>query len=354
MTTDQLSIDASPEAAHAEALLELERRLAEAEGAARAITFASGADAADAVFAEIAAGQEVVASTHASPILRAALARLASRGVRVVWVETHDPVAIAGALTISTRAVLVGVPSGPSLEIADLRALAAITRLASAKLIVDASPWTAATIKPLELGADASLITDPAALIGATDARFATVALRDTKWAGRIARWRDERAAPDDAEVARAALGLDTLTLRTQRRELAALLLARRLSESPHIRSVWFPGLDTFPQRSLVRSISAGLGPVLAVDVRGGAARVDAVLERLQLWSKRQEREGSLTGGNRSLTWIDEGSGRLILSPGLDDPARLIDELLWALRTTAELAQVRARTAVAEESSEAA
>lgn len=335
--------------ARGDALTEFELRLAALERGAAAVAFASGSDAADAVLRE--AGAEVVAAADIGPVARAALVRFAARGGRVVWVDGTDPVSVAGAITTSTGLVWVGAPIGASLAVPDIRALAAITRLAGARLVVDASPWTASIIRPLELGADASIVTEPATLVGAIDAAIGVVTVRDGRWSTKLA---TDRKAPPKAEILRAALGLDTLALRLQRRELAALLVARRLAESPHARRVWFAGLESFPQRAVVKAQAHGVGPVLAAEIRGGPARVEAALRRLRVWSPIDTQSRGLAGGNRSQAWIDAASGRVVLSAGLEDPRDLIDELEWALRVTAELAEIRVRPAAAEEASEAA
>lgn len=311
----------------------LEARLAVLEDARWSLSFSSAEAAADAVADLVPAGASIVAASTLTPPAEAALARASARGVEVIRVNTRDPIDVAGALRTSTKLLWLASPVGPRLELTDIRAVTTIARLAGVRTVVDNSVWTAANQRPLDLGADLVLYTQTGALLGAAELDLGAIAGRSAELRLALSVARGERS-PTRADAGRALLGIETLALRAQKQELNALLVARRLNDNPHIKRVVSPALDSFAQRSIVRRQSTGIGPVLAIEVRGGTARIRAFLSALRLWSN-----AVALGGNRSAIVPEPGSPAwFTLSAGLEDGRELIADLERALRESAEQA----------------
>jgi cystathionine beta-lyase/cystathionine gamma-synthase len=79
---------------------------------------------------------------------------------------------------------------------------------------------------------------------------------------------------------------LKTFSLRVQRQNENALILAHALEQMPGIRGVLYPGLPSHPQHALARhqmveTGGAGYGGVVTVEVKGGARGASRVCDRL-------------------------------------------------------------------------
>jgi cystathionine gamma-synthase len=136
--------------------LALEETLAAADGGARGFAFASGLAALDTLLRLFAPGDRIVVTED----LYGGTFRLFERvfrplGIDARYVDTADTAAVGRALDDPrVRAVFVETPTNPLLKIADLRALAALTRARGALLIVDNTFLTPCLQRPLDLGAD--------------------------------------------------------------------------------------------------------------------------------------------------------------------------------------------------------
>ncbi|HEV3473740.1 MAG TPA: PLP-dependent transferase, partial [Actinomycetota bacterium] len=123
-----------------------------------------------------------------------------------------------------------------------------------------------------------------------------------------------------------------------------ALEVARALEEHPEIETVFYPALDSSPDKELTDRILGGRGGgTLAFEVRGGKERASRFQDRLRLI-----KAAASLGGTHSLlvhaasvthTQLDDAAlfaagispGFCRLSVGLEDAADLIDDLTQAL-----------------------
>jgi cystathionine beta-lyase/cystathionine gamma-synthase len=247
----------------------LEENLAAAEGAGIAVTFASGmAAVAAAVLATVRTGDEIVAHrtlygcTHS--LLTAWMPRL---GVRTRFLDLRRPARLAGAVGPRTRLVYVETPVNPTLELLDLRALAAEVRAANrgrrgdrrVLLVVDNTFATPLGQRPLSLGADlvvASLTkhlsgfgTDLGGMVAGGKAWERPLFLARKDFGGVLA---SKNAWPV------LVYGLPTLAVRLRAQEERAARVAAFLEAHPKVARVSWPGLASFPQRALAERQMTG------------------------------------------------------------------------------------------------
>lgn len=137
--------------------------------------------------------------------------------------------------------------------------------------------------------------------------------------------------------------GVKTLSLRMARHSENALIVARFLERHPRIKSVIYPGLESFQQFALAsRQQSAG-GGLVAFEVKGGvkagirlmnAVRLCALAENLGSAETLITHPASMTHADvpqpqREAAGITDGLVRL--SVGLEDPRDLVADLERAL-----------------------
>ena len=115
-----------------------------------------------------------------------------------------------------------------------------------------------------------------------------------------------------DPELAwRIERSLKTLPLRVQAANANALALATRLAAHAAVAQVFYPGLPAHPGHDVAaRQMTLGFGPVLAFDVRGGAAAAEAVVNALKL-----VRHAPSLGGVESLASLPAFTSQIQLGP---------------------------------------
>jgi len=170
------------------------------------------------------------------------------------------------------------------LRLADLEAVAPHLAERGIELIVDSSLASPAVMRPLEHGATVVMHSLTKFISGHGDVTGGMVL-------GRKATMDRVRAAmirsgtnlgPFDAWLA--TRGVRTLSVRVERQSANALALARFLETRPAVKRVYYPGLDSHPQRTLAKRLMPGAaGAILSVDLKGGALAVERFMQRSRL-----------------------------------------------------------------------
>ncbi|WP_294537180.1 PLP-dependent transferase, partial [uncultured Rhodoblastus sp.] len=77
--------------------------------------------------------------------------------------------------------------------------------------------------------------------------------------------------------------GLKTLSLRMDRHCQTALRLAQEIEGHPAIERVFYPGLDTHPQKSLASRQMKAFGGMIGIELKGGLPAGKAFMDALDL-----------------------------------------------------------------------
>jgi cystathionine gamma-synthase len=278
-----------------------ERLLAELEGGATALLFASGNAAASAVFCALLPGDHVVAPRIMYWGLRAWLAEFAiAWGIQVTHVDTTDPDAVRAALRPGrTRLVWTETPANPTWEITDIVATADVAHAADALLAVDSTVATPVHTRPLALGADLVVHAATKFLNGHGDVLAgAVVTADDGPFTQRIRAWRrGAGAVPGSVEAWLLLRGMRTLHPRVRPASATALAVAERFADDPRVLTVLYPGLPSHPGHEIARrQMADGFSAMLSLRVRGGVEAAAATVRRLQLIKR-----ATSLGGTESL-----------------------------------------------------
>jgi methionine-gamma-lyase len=246
--------------------------MASLEGTEAAFSFASGMAAMHTVFTTLAAtGDRIVASNELYGGAYSIFTKVMPRyGVAVDLVDPHDLDAVAAALP-GAALFYVETIANPNVSVADLEALGALCRAQGVPAAVDntfASPYLA---NPARWGFDYVLHSATKFIGGHHDliggvvcaSAEATRGLRDTVI--------DTGATMAPFEAWLCMRGLVTLALRMERHCESASRLAMFLETHPRVERVWYPALDSHPNRAIAeRLLPRGCGGMLAIEVAGG------------------------------------------------------------------------------------
>jgi O-acetylhomoserine/O-acetylserine sulfhydrylase-like pyridoxal-dependent enzyme len=355
-----------------------ERRIADLEGGAAAIASASGQSALLMILTALCrAGDEVLAAKQVFGGTVGLLKRFEKHfGVRVRWIDPHDPASIASAATDRCRAILVEAVVNPTGDVVDIPALAAVAHALRLPLVIDATLATPALLRPIEHGAD--IVWHSASKFMSGNGTAIGGVIVDS---GRT-HWINERYAAivepfedyDGVEVIRKypgwpfaaacrligmrelgpclspttafllIAGCETLPLRMQRHSANALALAAFLKDHPAVAAVSHPGLPGHPRHNLAaRLLPDGMGSVHALTLKGGLDAARRATSRLRLFSllvnvgearslvahPATTTHRNVDAATRAGLRIDGGTLRL--SVGLEDPTDLIADWEQAL-----------------------
>jgi cystathionine beta-lyase/cystathionine gamma-synthase len=267
-----------------------EAAISQLEGADGAVAFASGMAALHAALLTVitdpgdllVASQDCYGGTHGL-----VTGPLATLGLRSVFVDLTDEVAIQTALAKRPRVLLLETITNPLLRILDLAELAERAHAVDALVIVDNTFSTPYLCRPLALGADLVVHSATKYLSGHGDVTAGVVATRGELLdpLRRVARLVGGVLSANDAWLA--LRGLKTLALRMGRQSHNALDLARWLEEQPRVARVHYPGLPSHPQHVLAgRILRDGYGAVVSFDLApADRAVATTFIDRLRVFT---------------------------------------------------------------------
>ena len=283
---------------------------------ARALTFASGMAAIAALIdACTQTGDTVVVPDDGYYGVKA----LDLHGRTVRPVRTAD---VAGACE-GAALVLLETPSNPLLQTADIAAVAEAAHAAGARLAVDNTLATPLLQRPLDLGADLTVMAGTKALSGHSDVLLGVVATRSAELFDRVLTVRSRAGAiPGPFEAWLAHRSLATLGIRVDRMVANAAALADALRARDDVARVWHPGRVA--------------GPLVTFDL-GTQERASAFLAACALVAEATSFGGVHSTAERRARWgtDDVGPGVIRLSAGIEDTQDLVADVLAALDASA-------------------
>lgn len=248
----------------------LEEILNELDHGAGAVALTSGMAAVSTALALFDSGSHIICSHDCYGGTERLLTFLQSQGkIDVSFVDLRDLAAVRAAIQPNTWAIWVESPSNPLLRIADIPALAALTRAHEMKLIVDntfLSPWLQ---QPLALGADLAVYSTTKFINGHSDVIGGSIVARTPELYEQVqylANCHGTAAQPFDSWLT--LRGVKTLPLRLQAHEQNAMAVAQFLNGHPAVETTYYPGLPTHEGHELAARQQKGFGGIVSFAVR--------------------------------------------------------------------------------------
>jgi cystathionine gamma-lyase len=279
----------------------LERCLAELEGGARALAFASGMAATATALELLDAGSHVIAphDGYGGTFRILSEVRPRSAALQVSFVDCCDLAAVEKAIRPETKMLWLETPTNPLLRIQDLAGAAALARRHGIVTVVDNTFATPLLQRPLELGCDIVMHSATKYLGGHSDVLGGFLVAGTAELGKRLHALRSMAggvASPFDSYLI--LRGIKTLALRMQRHCANAQAVAEYLEQHPRVRRVFYPGLPGHPQHALAKRQMQGFGGMLSFEIEGGAGAARAFLNKLEIFTLAESLGGveSLAG----------------------------------------------------------
>jgi cystathionine gamma-synthase len=320
----------------------LEACLASLEGASRALAFASGLAAEDAVLRSLPEGTHVVIPDDAY----GGTFRLVDRVSRLAYTPCDmSREGLDAAWRDDTRLVWVETPTNPLLSIVDVAAVAAFAHSRGALVAVDNTFATPYLQQPLRLGADVVVHSATKYLGGHSDVVGGAVAVADTELGERLAFLQNAAGAvPGPFDCYLVLRGLKTLAVRMDRHCANASAIAAFLAGHPAVSSVRYPGLATHPGHDVARRQMKGFGGMVSFTLAGGEQAALTVARSTSLFTLAEslgavesliEHPARMTHASVAGSALAVDPALLRLSVGIESEADLVDDLASALSAVA-------------------
>jgi O-succinylhomoserine (thiol)-lyase len=326
----------------------LERAMAELEGGADGIAYASGLAAVDAITDLLEPGDHLVAADNLYGGTYRLFSTITKRhGIEVSFVDAADTNAFRKTCSERTKILFVETPTNPMMQLADLAAVAEVARKCGALMVVDNTFLTPVLQRPIELGADLVVHSTTKYLNGHSDGVGGVVVARDAELGEKLHTVQNNVGAilgPFDAYLV--LRGLKTLAVRmavheANGRNIAGFLLTRK-----DVSTVLYPGLANHPQHQLARTQQMGFGGMISFDL-GSLDKARAFCDGVDLFTLAESLGGveSLVCHPATMTHAavpaDErerlgiGDGLIRLSVGIEDAGDLEADIAKGLDTAA-------------------
>lgn len=319
----------------------LEDCIADLEGGAGGLAFASGSAATVAVLSLLRPGDHIVATQDIyGGTYRIFEGIAAPSQIEVTYADARDPASLGRAARPSTRLFWVESPTNPLLQIVDVAAVAEEAHRAGALLVVDntfASPFLQ---RPLSLGADLVLHSTTKYLGGHSDVVGGALVSKTKDLHERLYAYQNAAGAvPGPFDAWLVLRGIKTLAVRMRAHEGNALAVARFLEAHPLVESVVYPGLPSHPGHELAKRQMDGFGGMVSFRLPGGRAQADAFARALELFAFAESLGGveslachpatmthaTMSAEQREARGITEGTIRL--SVGIEDAEDIVADL---------------------------
>ena len=320
--------------------LTAEKMLAQLEGGAESLLFASGMSAANAIVQSLNPGDHIVIPKVMYWSLRNWMVDFCTRwGIEFDQYNLADPDDLARTVKAGqTALVWIETPCNPTWDVIDIETAAEVAHGAGARLAVDSTVSTPVLTRPIEFGADVVMHSATKYLNGHGDviAGALVTAAKDEFW-GEIRKARAEGGAiPGSFEAWLLQRGMRTLYLRVGQACRSALTIAQHFEDHPGLESVLYPGLENHAGHDVAKKqMQGGFSGMLSLRVKGGAQGALQVVSKCQVFVR-----ATSLGGVESLIehrYSIEGAGSPIpqdllrLSVGIEHVDDLIADLEQAL-----------------------
>jgi cystathionine beta-lyase/cystathionine gamma-synthase len=265
---------------------EVERKVAELEGAESAVVTSSGSAAVFCTFAALCeAGDEVIACDSVYGGTVKILTEVLSRfHIRSRFIGINEIERLPELRGERTRVFWFESPANPINRLVDLEMAAQVARHAQLFSVIDSTFATPILQRPVEFGIDAVMHSATKYLGGHSDLTAGVIA-GTADFVNRVRRISLLTGTTlDPAAAYLLGRGLKTLDLRVHAACESALKLARALSAHKRIARVYYPGLEASPDYKLTQRQMRGCGGgVVAIDLVGGEREAERFFDALKM-----------------------------------------------------------------------
>ena len=266
----------------------LEEALASIENGAKGLAFSSGLAATDCLLRSFKAGDEIITMDD----LYGGTYRMFTKiykdsGIKFHYVDMNDLDNVRAVINENTKMIWVETPTNPLMKLADIAAIAKITKEHNIMFAVDNTFATPYLQRPLDLGADVVMHSATKYLAGHSDV-IAGALIAKTAELGRQLHFQQfatgATLGPMDSFLV--LRGIKTLHLRMQRHCENGEKVAQYLNKHSRVKTVYYSGLESHPYHEIAKKQMSAYGGMVSFDF-ASEKKEDAIsfLEKLKIFT---------------------------------------------------------------------
>lgn len=263
-----------------------EEKLAQLENGYRGLALSSGMAAVSTVYmALLDKDSHMISSASVYGPSRAVVERDFSRfGVDYSYIDTSDLSQIETAIKPNTKLLYIETPTNPTMVLTDIKAASELAHKHNILVCVDNTFSSPYLQKPLELGADIALHSITKFINGHADIVGGALIAKDPEVYKKLRQtmvYLGGNMDPHQAYMVNR--GLKTLSLRMERQQQSAQIIAEFLENHPKVAWVKYPGLKSHPQHDLAMSQMKGPGAMISFELKGGFSAGEKMMNNVHL-----------------------------------------------------------------------
>lgn len=324
--------------------LALETIFKQLEGGTHCYLSSSGMASNTLVFlALLSAGDHaLVADCVYGPVRELHDAVLSRMGIEITYFSPEAD--LESLVRPNTRLLYVESPGSLLFQMLDMRALADFARRHGLVLATDNTWGSGYVYRPLQLGAQVSVIAGTKYVGGHSDLMLGAVITNDEQLAKRLSRTQYALGYSVSADDVWLALrGVRTMPIRMTQHARNAMAVCEWLATRPEVSRIYHPAWSLDPGHALWQRDATGSNGMLAVSLKLAPAAARRFVEALQLfgigfsWGGYESLVQLITPGELSkhTYWREGDLAAVRLHIGLEDPKDVIADLEQALRAAA-------------------
>ncbi|GMA07295.1 cystathionine gamma-synthase [Tetragenococcus halophilus subsp. flandriensis] len=318
----------------------VEGLIADLEGGAAGLAFASGSAAINTIFSLFSAGDHFVIGNDVYGgtfrLIDSVLKRL---GLTFTVVDTRDLTAVKQAITPKTKAIYLETPTNPLLRVTDIKAVTEIAHENKLLSIIDNTFSSPYIQRPIEFDVDIVIHSASKYLGGHSDVIAGLVVTKDSQLAEELRFLQNAIGAilsPHDSWLLQR--GMKTLGLRMRAHLQNADAVFNYLSKQEMVEKIYYPGDPENEDFNIAKKQMNGFGAMISFELQEGLDP-SAFVEQLQVITLAESlgaveslieipalmTHGSIPRETRIANGIKDELIRL--SVGVEDPKDLLADL---------------------------
>lgn len=272
----------------------LQTTLASLENAKHATIFASGVSAITAIAFGLKAGDTIVSEQNIYGCTYRLFERVLRKfGVNIHYVDLANRDNYDQVAALKPALLWLESPTNPLLKILDIHTLSDVAHSVGTAVVVDNTFASSLLQKPLDLGADLSLLSTTKYTNGHSDALGGAVCSNTDEWQEKmIFAQKALGLQPSPFDTWLTSRGAKTEALRMERHNANALELATRLEAHQRVKSVRYPFLSSHPQYELAKKQMTGGSGMMLADFGHTQEGALAFIRRLHLFTQAESLGG--------------------------------------------------------------
>jgi len=214
-------------------------------------------------------------------------------GVDIQYTDLSVPANYGVITRLKPALVWLESPTNPLLKVLDIQAISDVAHAVGSAVVMDNTFASSLLQRPLDLGADLSLLSTTKYSNGHSDALGGAVCSNSDDWQEKmIFAQKALGLQPSPFDTWLTSRGIKTEAIRMERHCANALELATRLEAHSGVVSVRYPFLSSHPQHELARKQMSGGSGMLLADFGHSQEDALAFIRRLRLFTQAESLGG--------------------------------------------------------------